>query len=376
MKRISLWLCLLLAMVLLVSTLAGCSKEVSTTTKTSVSTTTATATTTTTQTSVTTATTTSIIQKVVLKFSTPGPAEHPGTLAMIDWANKFNAAAGGRYEMKVYAGGALAVSLDQMNAIRTGAIDMGDAATNFYAGDSPAFGVMDVPFLFNNVDAQAAFGATAISTLDAVAQQKMNQKLVTTFVYGKKDVYTVNKQIKILADWKGLLVSINTPLESDLVKALGAAPVLVDWVDEVPSLQKGLINAGIISSLAGLYNVGYADVIKYLTVCNRAGGMGFIAINLDVWKGMPKDIQDIMLKTAQDFTNSFNKAFKQGEEVDWLQGIEKQGVTIYNLPIDERNKWITATKPVADSFWKGLPSDQAKALQDAVASSNSKFPAK
>jgi TRAP-type C4-dicarboxylate transport system substrate-binding protein len=352
-KRTVFWLSLLLVLVLLISSLAACSKAPSTTTVTSVTT----------------------VQKVILKFSTPGPAEHPGTILMMDWAKKFNAAAGGRYEMKVYAGGALAVSLDQMNAIRTGAIDMGDAATNFYAGDSPAFGVMDVPFLFNNVDAQAAFGATAISTLDAIAQQKMNQKLITTFVYGKKDVYTASKQIKTLADWKGLLVSINTPLESDLVKSLGAAPVLIDWVDEIPSLQKGLINAGIISSLAGLVS-GYSDVIKYLTICNRAGGMGFIAINLDIWKAMPKDIQDIMLSTAQDFTLKFNKDFKQGEEVDWLASMQKQGVTVYTIPTDERNKWIAATKPIADGFWAGLPSDQAKALQDAAAAGNSKFPAK
>jgi TRAP-type C4-dicarboxylate transport system substrate-binding protein len=352
-KRMVFWVSLLLVLVLLVSSLVACSKQASTTTVTAVTT----------------------VNKVIIKFSTPGPAEHPGTLLMIDAAKKFNDAAGGRYEIKVYAGGALAVSLDQMNAIRTGAIDMGDAATNFYAGDSPAFGVMDVPFLFNNVDAQAAFGATAISTLDAVTQQKMNQKLLTTFVYGKKDVYTVNKQIKTLDDWKGLLVSINTPLESDLVKSLGAAPVLIDWVDEIPSLQKGLINAGIISSLAGLVG-GYADVIKYLTICNRAGGMGFIAINLDVWKAMPKDIQDLMNKTWQDFNVTFNKAFKQGEEVDWLQQIQKQGVTVYSIPTDERNKWIAVTKPIADGFWKGLPSDQAKALQDAAASANAKFPAK
>ena len=225
----------------------------------------------------------------------------------------------------------------------------------------PAFGVMDVPFLFNNVDAQAAFGATAISTLDAVTQQKMNQKLLTTFVYGKKDVYTVNKQIKTLDDWKGLLVSINTPLESDLVKSLGAAPVLIDWVDEIPSLQKGLINAGIISSLAGLVG-GYADVIKYLTICNRAGGMGFIAINLDVWKAMPKDIQDLMNKTWQDFNVTFNKAFKQGEEVDWLQQIQKQGVTVYSIPTDERNKWIAVTKPIADGFWARTAKRSSKGI--------------
>jgi TRAP-type C4-dicarboxylate transport system substrate-binding protein len=373
-KRIVFWLSLLLVIALLVGSLSACSSPTSTTTTSQTVTSTASQTTTQTQT-VTTVATTTALQKTI-KFGTPGPAEHPGTLAMIDWSNKFNAAVGGRYIMKVYAGGTLAVSLDQMNAIRTGAIDMGDAATNFYAGDDAAFGVMDVPFLFNNLDAQAEFGANAVSILDAVAQKKMNQKLITTFVYGKKDVYTAKKQIKVLADWKGLLVSINTPLESNLVKSLGAAPVLIDWVDELPSLQKGLINAGIISSLAGLFPMGYADVIKYLTVCNRAGGMGFIAINLDIWKSMPKDVQDIMLKTSQDFTASFNKAFKQGEEIDWLQGIQKQGVTVYNLPVDERKNWIAATKPVADSFWAGLPSDVAKALQDAAAAANSKFPAK
>ena len=354
MKRTTLWLCITLVTILLVSSLVACSNTESPT-ATQVSTQTP-------------------AEKVVIRFSTPGPAEHPGTLLMIEWAEKFTAAAGGRYEMKVFAGGTLAASMDQMNAIRTGAIDMGDAATNFYAGDDPAFGVMDVPFLFNNLDAQAAFGEMALPTFDAVAQAKFNQKIINTFVYGKKDVYSVNKQIKTLADWKGLLVSINTPLESDMVTALGGAPVLTDWVDEIPSLQKGLINAGIISSLAGLYNVGYADVINYITVCNMKGGMGFNAINLDVWNAMPKDIQDLMIETGKDFYLKFNKEFKEGEEKTWLEGIKSQGVEVYNLPVDERNNWIAATKPIADSFWDGLPDDIAKALKDAAAAANSKFP--
>jgi TRAP-type C4-dicarboxylate transport system substrate-binding protein len=352
--------------------LVGCS------TSTSVVTSTATATTTATKTSTSTATTTSttVVAPVTIRFGTPGPAEHPGTVAMIDWASKFTAATGGNYIMKVIPGGVLAASLDQMNAIRTGAEDMGDAATNFYAGDDPAFDIMDVPFQFNNVDAQAAFGDASMATFDAIAQKKFNQKIITTFVYGKKDLYTVSKQVKVLADWKGLLVSINTPLESDMVKALGAAPVLIDWVDELPSLQKGVINAGIISSLAGLAPMGYADVIKYLTVANMKGGMGFVAINMGVWNSLPKNVQDIMMSTAKDFTASFNKAFKEGETVTWIGQIQQQGVTVYNLPLDERANWIKATQSVVDNFWTKLPADTAKALKDAIASANSKFPAK
>jgi TRAP-type C4-dicarboxylate transport system substrate-binding protein len=379
MKRSIFWLSLLLISVLLIGSFASC-KTTTTTTATTTATTaltttaTTTATTAVTKTATTTATTT--VAQVVLRFGTPGPAEHPGTLLQIDWADKFTKAAGGKYAMKVFPGGVLAVSLDQMNAIRTGAIDLGDAATNFYAPDDATFGVMDVPFLLESFDAQVAFGKKILPILDDIAQKKFNQKLLLTGVYGHKDVYSVSKPVKTLADWKGLLVSINTGIESDMVKALGGAPVLIDWVDEIPSLQKGLINAGIISALAGLYPMHYADVCKYYTYAYMKGGLQFIAINLDIWKAMPKDMQDLLISTGQDYANAMNAFFKEGEEGSWLQGIQDQGMTVYTLPTAERNNWIAATKQVSDNYWAGLPSDITAKMKEYADQANKEFPGK
>lgn len=316
---------------------------------------------------------TSSAPTVVLRLAIGAPLEHPGTLLVTGFVEDFNAAAEGRYEIKLFAGGTLSSTLGQMDAIRTGAIDMGDAATNFYAGNDVAFGVADVPFLFNNYDAQIEFTKNAIEVLDAIAQEKFNQKLICMAVYGSKDVYSVSKPVETLADWQGLLVAINTPVESDMVKALGGAPVVTDWVDELPSLQKGVINAGIISAPMGLQPMQYSDVIKNITIAGMKGGMNFIAINLDIWKDMPKDIQDLMLECASDYATGFNNIFKSTES-DCITQLESEGVTVYYLPEDERDRWVEACRQVCEDYWNSLPQDVAQKFKDFAASANSKFP--
>jgi TRAP-type C4-dicarboxylate transport system substrate-binding protein len=310
---------------------------------------------------------------VVLRCAIGSPLEHPGTQLVVGFIEDFNAAADGRYEIKLFAGGTLSSTLGQMDAIRTGAIDMGDAATNFYAGNDAAFGVADVPFLFNNYDAQIEFLKDAMGVLDAIAQEKFNQKLICMAVYGSKDIYSVDKPVRTLEDWQGLLVSVNTPIESDMVNALGGAPVVTDWVDELPSLQKGVINAGIISAPMGLQPMQYSDVINYLTVAGMKGGMNFIAINLDIWEDMPKDIQDLMLECASEYADNFNETFKSTEG-DCIALLESEGVTVYYLPEDERDRWVEACQQVCDDYWDSLPQDIAQKFKDFAASANSKFP--
>ncbi|MEJ2739099.1 MAG: TRAP transporter substrate-binding protein [Dehalococcoidia bacterium] len=312
-------------------------------------------------------------EPVVLRFTTGGPAEHPGTKLIEEFAEDFNARAGGGYIIKVFPGGTLVSTLEQNNAIRTGAVEMGDAATNFYAGDDAAFGVMDVPFLLNNYDAQIAFSKDAIDVLDPIAQDKFNQKIIVTGIYGTKDVYSVDKAVKTLDDWKGLLVSINTPIESDMVKALGGAPVLVDWIDELPSLQKGVINAGIISSPIGLGPMGYSDVINYYTIASMKGGMQFFSMNLDVWDSLPKSIQNTMEDAAWDYADNFNETFKNTEK-QTIEQLKSEGVEVYYLPKDEHARWVAATQQVTDDYWNSLPQDITKKFKDFAESANSKYP--
>jgi TRAP-type C4-dicarboxylate transport system substrate-binding protein len=312
-------------------------------------------------------------EPVVIRFTTGGPPEHPGTVLIQGFADDFNARAGGEYVIKVFPGGTLVSTLEQMNAIRTGAVEMGDAATNFYAGDDASFGVADVPFLLNNFDAQVEFSKDALEVLDSVSQQKFNQKLLILGIYGTKDVYSVDKPVKTLEDWKGLLVSINTPIESDMVKALGGAPVLVDWIDELPSLQKGVINAGIISAPLGLGPMGYSDVINYLTIASMKAGINFFSINLDVWNDLPRKIQNEMLEAAEVYAVNFNETFKK-MEIEYIEQLKSEGVEVYYLPKEEHDRWVAATRQVSDDYWNSLPQDITKKFKDFAASANSKFP--
>ena len=81
-----------------------------------------------------------------------------------------------------------------------------------------------------------------------------------------------------------------------------------------------------------------------------------------------------MLSTGEEAFMAQSLYFKSGEEGEWFQGIQDQGMTVYTLPATERNRWIEATKPVADAYWASLPSDIATKFQQYAADGNSKFP--
>ena len=198
-------------------------------------------------------------------------------------------------------------------------------------------------------------------------------KIFSLTVYGTTGIVSKDKPLRTPADFKGQLVSINTPLQGDYIKALGGAPVVIDWLDDVPSLQKGLVTASILSSPAGLYPMGYYDVCKYYTDNKLYAGCMVISMNLDRWKEMPNAVQKMLLEAGEDFAVDQYQTFKKVEE-DFTKAIEDEGMTLIYLTPQERAEWIKAVQPVIDAYWASLPADIAEGLQAAAKRANSKFP--
>jgi TRAP-type transport system periplasmic protein len=311
----------------------------------------------------------------IIKFAIGLPPSHTMVVPMYAWAMRFNEAAKGRYQINVAPGGVLTTTTEQLNAVRTGAVEMAQAATSFYAGDIAAFGCFDVPFLFTNFAAQQAAVPDIIQTvLSSITEKQVNQKCFAPVIFGIKDPYSTKKPIKTLEDWKGLLVSVQSPIEAEIVKALGGAPVTTEWLEEIQNLQKGVIDAGIITDTVGLYdNAGYSDVIKNVTSCGMKGGPAFVGINLDVYNGLPADLKKVMDDEARRYSEQLNSFYINYQDYT-KQKVVAKGVNWYNLPSAERTRWVAATKPVADKFWAQLPADVSKAIQAICTKANAANP--
>lgn len=286
---------------------------------------------------------------VVLRLVVPSPVgDWPLTTANVELAKKFNERAKGEYKIEVHAGGALAKLPEYFDAVRVGAVEMACAPWGMFTNLDQRLGIIEAPFLFSTSPASSAAGKKLTALYDPILQEKFNAKGLALFNPGGVNLFST-KPVKTLKDWKGLLVGALSPTASALAKALGASPVTVMWTDTYESLQKKIIDATLQGS-HGAVAMNMIDVCKHATFFYGLSGWNGFSINLDVWKKMPKQIQQILQEEAVAAGEWVNKT-TDGEEVDVdLKAYKEKGVSVYFVPKQEREKWEQAAAPVKDKM--------------------------
>ena len=125
----------------------------------------------------------------VLRLVVPTPAGvFPLTYKDEELAKRFNKRAKGEYEIKVFAGGALAVLPEYFDSVRIGVIEMADSPWGCFANLDPRLGLIESPFLFNNIQGGAAATKALLPLHDAVMQEKFNAKALGLYNLKRKRV--------------------------------------------------------------------------------------------------------------------------------------------------------------------------------------------
>jgi TRAP-type C4-dicarboxylate transport system substrate-binding protein len=317
--------------------------------------------------------TTTAANKVILRLSVGIPEGDPMVQALFVWAKNFNLAANGKYEMQVYPGGVLAGANDSFASTRNKTFEMGHTSLPVLTGYDPIFGVANLPYCLATYEANNEFCYQSKDYLSKVMETKFNQKLLSSFCMGFADLYTVKKQVKVMEDFKGLVIACDKAIDSKTAELLGGSGVTMDYTEEYQSLQKGIVNAGMATAGGALGFMKYYEVIKYLTLSSKSPGQLGVTINLEVFNSMPADIQKAMV----DEGNKYQYAMADTMKKFWMDSydtVSQHGVTIYNLPADERARWQTACAPISEDYWKQIGPDAAAKMQAMLKAANDKYP--
>jgi TRAP-type C4-dicarboxylate transport system substrate-binding protein len=275
----------------LLSGITACSKTTTSTTK-----------------PVTTSTSTPAVKQVLIRVTTPVPVGDDLANWCQEGMDKFNARTNGAYKMQMFPGGQLANMPESLDAIRTGAVEGGVIPLAAFGGSFPEFGLAELPFLYNNGEANAYAEIGLKDVYSQVLQTKANQRSLGCIFVGAMNLLSTKKPIKTLEDLKGLNVGCDTPPSSDLIKALGGSGVVVNFTEDYSNLQKGIIDAKTSAPqymlIAKLY-----EVAKYYTVFFGLGSLYSININSDVYNAMPQNIKDILNEEMSAVAQSISQKY-------------------------------------------------------------------
>src|SRR5580704_7230527 len=206
----------------------------------------------------------------------------------------------GALEMQFHGGTLLSKELEIMNAVKSGNIAMGGpagaAATVF-----PEMAVFLVPYLVKSYDqAYRMFNGKIGDQLDAQFQDKYKVKVLFFYDYGFRQFWNNKRPIVEPKDLRGLRLRVQqAKVFGDTINGLGGNAVPLPWGEVIPAAQQGVID-GADLPIVNILALKVYEVSKYCSMTFHNYGPTVSVMNLQVWNGLSKDEQKLMLDVARD----------------------------------------------------------------------------
>ena len=160
------------------------------------------------------------------------------------FAKKVKEMSGGKFEVSVHAGGELMPPFGVVDGVQNGTVEMGHTVPYYYYGKNPAFALGSaIPFGFN------------ARQMTAWMNHGNGRKLMNEFYagYGFTSFNGGNtgtqmggwfrKEVKTIADFKGLKMRLGGGLVGEVMTKLGAVPQSIPGGEIYQALEKGTIDA-------------------------------------------------------------------------------------------------------------------------------------
>jgi TRAP-type C4-dicarboxylate transport system substrate-binding protein len=308
----------------------------------------------------------------VLRLAGLWPPLDPVTLQLKAFADKFNKQAGGKYVVEVHPGEELVKVMESLDAARTGAAEMVGWPIGVFASVDKRFAAAEVPFLVNNVEGDAAMQVALMPLYSQFMEKNFNSKAIFSFTCLALDILST-KPVKTVADWKGLLVQSVSPQSAKFIEYMGGSAVPLPFPEAYDAISKKVVSATMqSSSMMIMFKLN--EVGKHVTRGYLIPASIIIAVNMDAFKKMPKDIQNALIEAGKKQQKEANDYFI-GVAQENTGTLTKMKVEVYNLPKAERDKWVEKVRPYSDSLLKGM-GDFGKEVKMAADKVNSKYPYK
>jgi TRAP-type transport system periplasmic protein len=288
------------------------------------------------------------------------------------WADLVRERTGGRINIKLYPGTSL-VQGDQtreLSAIRQGVIDLAIGSTINWSPQIKELNLFSMPFLMPDYAA-----------IDALTQGEVGKQLfeivakagVVPLAWGEngfREVTNSKQPIRTPEDLKGMKIRVvGSPLFLDTFTALGANPTQMSWADAQPALASGAVdgqeNPLAIFTAAKLHNVGQ----KHITMWGYVADPLIFVVNQEIWNSWSEADQAIVRQAALDAGQQEIAIARAGlveEGLPLHREIEALGVTITQLTAEERQAFVTATRPVYDKWKKQIGPALVDAAESAI----------
>lgn len=286
-------------------------------------------------------------EPIELSLNLVFPSTHPrwgGRMKV--WVENMEKATDGRIKIVPHFACSLAPFKDAYNAAADGLADMTEAFIPMSAGRFPLATVTEVTPIDKSTTQSSRTLWELYTSFPKIQKEFSDVKVLVLKTFTAYRLMT-KKPVKKLEDLKGMKVASDSPWAVKRLNALGATGVAMPFSEIFMALQKGVVDGVTSPETAGLGR-RFFDHAKHVTDVNLAGYYPLIvAMNLNTWERLPKDIQnEIEGVCGASAAGFFDNVAVSSEEEARKKSIEGLGVTYYQLSSKEMARWAAIDKKI------------------------------
>jgi len=268
------------------------------------------------------------------------------------WSRKVEAESGGRIKVQIFPsmqlGGAPPQLFDQA---RDGVADLVWTLPGNTPGRFPRLEVFELPFVASRRGVVNSRAVQEYAQAHA-AEEFKEVHPVCVWAHDQGLIHS-RREVRTMADLKGLKLRFPTRLAGEALKALGASAIGMP-VPQVPeALASGVID-GCVIPWEVVPSLKVHELVKNHTAVPGSPTLYtatfVLAMNRARYEGLPADLRAVI-----DANSGLAAAEMAGKVWDEAAGparelAVKRGNQLYTLPDDEAARWRDATLPVVDAW--------------------------
>ena len=293
-------------------------------------------------------------QEVTLKvhhFWPPGAM--PPSQLLVPWCDKIAKDSGNRLKCQIYPAMQLGGTPPQLvDQVKDGVADIIWTLPGYTAGRFPLMEVFELPFMSVNAEATSQ---AAWEYFEKYAQKEFpGVRMLAVNVHDNGYVHSREKQVKTLADFKGMKMRAPTRQTNKMLAALGASPVAMPLPALSDALSKGVVD-GYLLPWEVIPSIKAHELTKYHSETDPKSRALYTAVftlqmNQAKYDSLPADLKKVIdANSGAALSKSFGEKWDSSAPPARKLAVDRNN-TFYVIPASELVAWEKATANLDDEW--------------------------
>lgn len=249
-------------------------------------------------------------EPIVLRAVSFLPVNHSQTATLQDWVDSVEAATDGKVKVNWLGGPEIIGSLDQIEAVRSGAMDIIFNVTGYYESLAPELRAFSLSPYTPWEERENGFYDLMVER-----HKQLNTMYLGRWLSEQQFYLWLRDPISDPSELTGMRLR-SVPTYDRFFKDLGAVPVTVETPEVYTALERGMVD-GLGWPNFSFLDLGWSDYAKYQVdhpmIANQNAA---ILVNLDRWNEIPAQEQQAILQATAEYEHRMVEHFAAAVEAE------------------------------------------------------------